>query len=92
MNPHYRRRLHGELPAYRAVATARIAVATRELINRHPLDYDDAVLEGHGVQWAKAELRRRHNPEWRKILAGVPGTVEDVRRGITAEEVRAWTG
>ena len=92
MNPAYRRRLTAELPAYSAVATARILVATQALIDRYPLDYADAVLEGHGTQWAKAELRRTHNAEWRSILARVPGTVNDVRQGLTADEVRAWTG
>lgn len=92
MNADYRGRLNAELPHYRAVHSAHIDVASRKLIIAHAVEYDDLLRLGHGFQWARAELRRRHRAEWRAILAQVPGTVRDVRNGTTVEEVREWTG
>lgn len=93
MTAPYRERLNRELPNYRAVHSLRIAIATRELVTRHPLEYDELLHDERGRsakrhQWARAELRRRHRSEWLNILKGIPGTVADVRLGLTVEALR----
>lgn len=88
--PEYREKINAEFPEYRTIHSTRIEKATRILINEYPLEYDDLLRSGHSYPWAKAELRRRHNTEWRAILATVPGTVRDVRLGLTLERLREW--
>lgn len=88
--PQYRDKLNAELPHYRTIHSLRIEKATRILIISQALDYDDLLRRGNGTQWARAELRRKHNDEWREILSQVPGTVRDVRLGLTVDEMRSW--
>ena len=88
--PEYREKINTEYPEYRTIHSTRIEKATRILINEYPLEYDDLLRSRTSTQWAKAELRRRHNAEWRAILATVPGTVRDVRLGLTLERMKAW--
>ena len=86
----YREKIIAEHPEYRTIHSTRIEKATRILINEYPLEYDSLLRSGPSHPWAKAELRRRHNAEWRAILATVPGTVRDVRLGLTLERMKAW--
>jgi hypothetical protein len=87
----YRAKVNEEHPDYRAIHSTRIEKATRTLITAHALEYDDLLRQpGSSLQWSKAELRRRHNDEWREILRGVPGTLRDVRLGLTLERIKAW--
>lgn len=86
----YREKINAEHPEYRTIHSTRIEKATRILINEYPLEYDSLLRSGPSHPWAKAELRRRHNAEWRTILATVPGTVRDVRLGLTLERMKAW--
>ena len=86
----YRDKINTEYPEYRTIHSTRIEKATRILINEYPLEYDSLLRSGPSHPWAKAELRRRHNAEWRAILATVPGTVRDVRLGLTLDQIKAW--
>lgn len=86
----YREKINAEHPEYRTIHSTRIEKATRILINEYPLEYDSLLRSGPSHPWAKAELRRRHNAEWRAILATVPGTVRDVRLGLTLDQIKAW--
>ena len=86
----YREKINTEYPEYRTIHSTRIEKATRILINEYPLEYDSLLRSGPSHPWAKAELRRRHNAEWRAILATVPGTVRDVRLGLTLDQIKAW--
>ena len=86
----YREKINAEHPEYRTIHSTRIEKATRILINEYPLEYDSLLRSGPSHPWAKAELRRRHNAEWRTILATVPGTVRDVRLGLTLDQIKAW--
>ena len=86
----YREKINAEHPEYRTIHSTRIEKATRILINEYPLEYDSLLRSGPSHPWAKAELRRRHNAEWRAILATVPGTVRDARLGLTLDQIKAW--
>ena len=86
----YREKINAEYPEYRTIHSTRIEKATRILINEYPLEYDSLLRSGPSHPWAKAELRRRHNAEWRAILATMPGTVRDVRLGLTLDQIKAW--
>lgn len=92
-SPHqeYQAKIHREYPDYRAIAAMRIDKATRELVNRYPLDWDDLLMRPRpSYQWARAELRRMHEPEWREILRAVPGTLTDVKHGWTLDDMKEW--
>jgi hypothetical protein len=93
VRPAYREKLNAEFPHYRAIHARRIDHATRQLIMRHALEYDELLhADERGSKWARAELRRRHNAEWRRILSRVPGTLRDVKLGLTIAEFTALVG
>lgn len=87
----YREKLNAELPEYRAIHSMRINKGDRILITRYALEYDQMLRsKDFTLYGARAELRRRHREEWREILREIPGTVRDVRLGLTLEELRGW--
>lgn len=87
----YREKINAELPEYRAIHSMRINKGDRILITRHALEYDQMLRsKDYTLYEARAELRRRHATEWREILRGIPGTIRDIRLGLTLDKLREW--
>lgn len=87
-NATYKERLDETDPTYKSIHATRIQLATRALIDLHPLSYDELLRSDLTWSAARAEFRRRHPEDWRRLLDATPGTIVDVRNGLTLEQLR----